>query len=559
MNPHLPSVAAEITRLHNSNHLPQTTTEPGKRNPNRPDARLNGARLSPAAARTVACRLTDQLVPPFQIVSASAEDSRAPLKYFAALILLSLCFFSLTTLASDSRPNILYCLADDWSWPHAGVYGDKTVRTPTFDRVARGGMLFNYCFSAVPSCSASRAAMLTGQYPHRLEAGANLWSYLPNKFPTYPDLLEKSGYAIGSTRKGWGPGNFRTGGYERNPAGPTFPSFADFMKTVPGGKPFCFWFGSHDPHRPYEDGAGARSGLKTNEVVIPPYWPDNSVSRNDVLDYYSRVERYDRDVGEILELLARSNLLENTIIVMSGDNGWPFPRCKANLYDGGTRQPLAVQWPAKVKPGGVCDDFINLGDLAPTFLQAAGLKLPSEMTGHSFLGLLTGAEKCGSRNFVYIERERHANSRAASLSYPERAIRTRDYLYILNLRPDRWPAGDPVPFRDPSKPFGDCDDGPTKRYILDHKNESPTDKHFFDLCFGLRPAQELYDLKLDPQQTNNVAGTAKYTAIQKELNTQLTQWMKTSADPRATADDDHWDKYPYYGGTDSMLGKKRNK
>src|SRR5262249_48595920 len=181
---------------------------------------------------------------------------------------------------------------------------------------------------------------------------------------------------------------------------------------------------------------------------------------------------------------------------------------KANLYDGGTRQPLAVRWPARVKHGQVSDDFINLMDLAPTFLEAAGLKPTPEMTGHSFLRLLTGKQKSGSRNVVFLERERHANVREGSQGYPIRAIRTRDFLYLRNLRPDRWPAGDPQPYKDPNRPFGDCDDGPTKNYILDHREEPATQK-FFELCFAKRPTEELYDLRNDPHQLNNLAGQAK--------------------------------------------------
>lgn len=454
---------------------------------------------------------------------------------------------ALVAAAADARPNILYCLADDWSWPHAGVYGDRVIRTPTFDRVAREGMRFNYCFSASSSCTPSRAAMLTGQYPHRLEEGSCLWGFLPKKFPVYPDLLEKAGYAVGSTRKGWGPGDFRAGGFTHNPAGRAFKDFATFLKTVPDGKPFCFWFGSHDPHRPYEAGSGAGSGLKTNDVVVPPFWPDNGASRNDVLDYYSRVERYDREVGELLDLLAKDGKLGNTLVIMTGDNGWPFPRCKANLYDGGTRQPLAVRWPAMCKAGQVSDDFINLMDLAPTCLEAAGAKPLPEMTSRSFLGLLTGAEKSGSRNTVFLERERHANARAGDAGYPVRAIRTRKFLYLRNLRPDRWPAGDPQAHKDPKRVFGDCDDGPTKNYILDHREE-PGIQQFFELCFGKRPDEELYDLSKDPHQIHNVTGQPAFAATQQQLRAQLNQWMKDTADPRAVKDDDHWDSYPYFGG-----------
>ena len=281
---------------------------------------------------------------------------------------------------------------------------------------------------------------------------------------------------------------------------------------------------------------------------MPPFWPDNDVSRNDVLDYYWKVERYDREVGELLDLLDKAGKLTNTLVIMTGDNGWPFPRCKANLYDGGTRQPLAVRWPAQCKPGQVSDDFINLMDLAPTCLEAAGLKPLPEMTGRSFLGLVTGAEKSGSRNTVFLERERHANVRVGDVGYPMRAIRTREFLYLRNLRPDRWPAGDPEAHKDPDRAFGDCDDGPTKNFILDHREE-PGVQQFFQLCFAKRPAEELYDLSKDPHQIDNVAGQPGYAAAQKRLRAQLDQWMKDTADPRAVKDDDHWDSYPYFGGT----------
>jgi arylsulfatase A-like enzyme len=368
---------------------------------------------------------------------------------------------------------------------------------------------------------------------------------LPKKFPVYPDLLEQSGYVVGFMRKGWGPGNFKAGGRDRNPAGPKFNNFVEFLKSVPADKPFCFWFGSNDPHRPYDADGGERAGIKIDNVKIPPFWPDNATSRTDVINYYSEVQRFDKESGEMLDLLQKEGRLDNTIVVMSGDNGWPFPRCKANLYDGGTRQPLAVRWPAKIKPDQVSDDFINLMDLAPTFLEAANLKPPPEMTGRSFLGLLTGQEKSGNRNTVFVERERHAYVRARGVGYPARAIRTRDFLYIRNFRPDRWPAGDPDAVRDPKRPFADCDDGPTKRWILAHRDE---EKDLFNLCFGKRPGEELYDLKKDPHNIKNVANDPAYAKNKARLRSQLDQWMRDAADPRATKDDDHWDNYPYFGG-----------
>ena len=442
------------------------------------------------------------------------------------------------------RPNILFCLADDWARPHAGVYGDKVVSVPVFDRVAREGVLFTYAFSDAPSCTASRAAILTGQAPHRLEEGANLYGALPRKFAVYPDLLEEAGYVVGYSGKGWGPGNFEAGGRTQNPAGPSFKDFQEFLKTVPAGRPFCFWFGSHDPHRPYRKNSGSTDGMNPKDVMVPSDLPDVPEVRSDILDYYFAVQRFDRDVGVILEALDKAGLSENTLVVISGDNGWPFPHGKANLYDAGTRQPLAIRWPAKIKAGQTSDAFVNLADLAPTFLEVAGLKPPREMTARSLLPLLVGKTQRG-RDTVFVERERHANVRKGDLGYPSRAVRTREFLYIRNFRPDRWPAGDPEKWKSVG-PFGDCDGSPSKDFILTHRDD-PQTARFFQLCFAKRPAEELYAVGKDPNQIVNLADHPEYAATKKMLRRVLDKWMKDTKDPRLTSDDDRWDHYAYGG------------
>jgi len=447
--------------------------------------------------------------------------------------------------AAESRPNILYCLGDDWAWPHAGAYGDRVVRTPNFDRIARDGILFSHAFCAAPSCTPSRAAMLTGQAPHRLEEGGNLHGFLPRRFEVYTDLLEAAGYSVGFTRKGWGPGKYEVGGRARNPAGPSFGSFEEFLAGVPKDKPFAFWFGSHDPHRPYEAGSGLRSGMKPEDVTVPPYLPDTAEVRSDILDYYFEVQRFDSELGKMLQLLEKTGRAENTLVVATGDNGWPFPRAKANLYDAGTRQPLAVRWPARIKGGRILHDFVSLTDLAPTFLEAAGLRPRPNMTGRSFMDLLEGRKKPGSRDAVFVERERHANVRRGDLSYPARAIRTREFLYIRNFRPDRWPAGDPELYFAVG-PFGDCDGSPTKDVILANR-EARDMKRFFALGFEKRPQEELYDLRMDPHQLENIAGRSEYAGTKQKLRAALERWMKDTGDPRATSDDDRWDRYPYFG------------
>ena len=269
--------------------------------------------------------------------------------------------------AKPARPNILFLFADDWMWPHASIAGDPVVKTPVFDRLAREGVLFRNAFVAAPSCSPSRAAVLTGQWHWRLEQGANLWSSVPAKFPVYPDLLEKAGYHVGFMGKGYGPG--ANGDRPRNAAGPRYRDFRAFLTTRPQGQPFCFWFGSTDPHRPYAWESGVRSGMDLQKVKVPPYLPDCPTVRKDICDYYGEVQRFDHQCGEILAALEATGELDNTLIVMSGDNGWPFPRSKATCYDTGTHQPLAVRWGGKIKPGRVVDDFVSLADLAPTFLE----------------------------------------------------------------------------------------------------------------------------------------------------------------------------------------------
>ena len=447
-------------------------------------------------------------------------------------------------LQPSQRPNILFCIADDWSWGYAGVYGSAVVKTPTFDRIAREGALFQNAFCASPSCTPSRGAILTGRPIHQLEEGGNLWSHLPKRFDVFPDLLEKAGYHIGLHGKGWGPGDFKAGGRTRNPAGPSFKTFQEFLKARPAGKPFYFWFGTEDPHRPYDKGSGLRAGLKPEDVKIPPFWPDAPEIRGDILDYCFEVQRMDRAMGEVIKTLEAAGELDNTLIIFTSDNGMPFPRAKANLYDQGTRMPLAMRWPARIKPGQVIEAFIHLYELAPTVLEAAGVKPPPEMSGRSLLALAAG-EKQEVRDSVFLERERHANVRKGDLSYPIRAIRTQDFLYIRNLRPDRWPAGDPEMWKAVGE-FGDCDASPSKDLILARRNE-PSVSHYFQLCFGKRPAEELYDLGKDPSQTNNVATKPEYAEAQKKLRTALDRWMTETTDPRVNPRDDRWDKFPYYG------------
>jgi arylsulfatase A-like enzyme len=277
----------------------------------------------------------------------------------------------------------------------------------------------------------------------------------------------------------------------------------------------------------------------------PPYLPDTPEVRSDICDYYFEVQRYDRDVGRTLELLEKAGKFDNTIVLMTGDNGWPFPRGKANLYDSGTHQPLAVRWPARVRGGRRSDAFISFADFAPTFLEAAGLKPPPTMTGRSFLDLLTTGESARPRDRVFVERERHANVRRGDLGYPSRAVRTREFLYIRNFHSERWPAGDPQLWWSVG-PFGDIDGGPTKEVLLRGKSD-PKIGPLFELACGKRPAEELYALARDPYEMTNVADRPEHAEVTWKLRAELEHWMKDTGDLRARGDDDRWDRYPFHG------------
>lgn len=449
--------------------------------------------------------------------------------------------------ALKKRPNILFCISDDQSWCHTGAMGDPVVKTPAFDRVAREGILFTHAFCNAPSCGPSRSAILTGQDIWRLEQAGNIHSTLPSKFEVYTDLLEEAGYFVGCTSKAWGPGQLEPGGRTRNPAGESFRDFDNFLGQIPEGQPFCFWLGSGDPHRPYQKNSGLESGMEPAKAPVPPHLPDDPVVRHDILDYYFEVERWDRQVGDALAVLEKAGELDNTLVVITSDNGMPFPRAKASLYDYGTRMPLAIRWPGGIRASGRSyDGFVHLSDMAPTFLEAAGLVPPEAMTARSLMDVFTQTE-AASRDAAFTAMERHDGCRKGGKGYPCRAIRTKDYLYIYNFEPTRWPSGSPdasVCAR--AIPYGEIDDSPTKTFMMEHRNEHGVAR-LAELAFGMRPAEELYDLKNDPGQLRNVAGSIEYLNVQQSMRRQLFDHLTNTGDPRVTGGTVDWDYYPYYG------------
>ncbi len=475
------------------------------------------------------------------------------------------------------RPNILLAIADDQSFPHASAYGSKTFLTPAFDSVAARGVLFNNAFVAAPQCSPSRAALLTGRNIWQLEEAGTHSSYFPKKFPVFTDALEKSGYFIGYTGKPWGPGNFEEAGWSRNPAGPAFnrhevasrpaggisrndyaANFGEFLSERKPGQPFFFWYGGMEPHRGYEEGSGVKAGLAIAESEIPAFLPRTDTIRSDLLDYALEIGWFDSHLGKMLAMLKDIGELENTIVVVTADNGMAFPYAKANLQEYGIHVPLAACGPGIAGKGRQVDDLVSLADLCPTFLEAAGIPVFAGAPARSLWPVL-GSRKSGyidpGRKFILAGRERHTHARPDNAGYPARAIRTKDYLYILNFLPERWPLGDPPPpdhagkaegpdFKPITEGYEDIDGSPSKTCLITRRAVYPD---LFRMAFEKRGREELYDIRTDPYCLHNLASSPAAERIRRELEKELTGRLAGQGDPRVTGGGEVFDSYPRFG------------
>ncbi|MCL4843288.1 MAG: sulfatase [Bryobacteraceae bacterium] len=456
---------------------------------------------------------------------------------------------------SRRRPNVLFAIMDDWSYGHAGAYGCGWVKTPGFDRIAERGVTFSNTFTSNPKCAPCRASILAGRNSWQMKEAVNHFSIFPPDFPVFPDFLEKAGYFVGLTGKGWGPGDFQSTGWKRNPAGPLFNrvtakppgqyignndyagNFEDFLRQRPKDQPFSFWMGGTEPHRPYEDGIGLRMGKRLEDVTVPKYYPDHRTVRSDLLDYAVEVEYFDSHVLRALNLLEKTGELDNTLVLMTSDHGMPFPRVKGQIYEAGFRLPLAAMWGREFKGGTRVEDFINVRDYAPTILEAAGVAPAGTMTGRSFLDAMK-AGRSGwideSRNTMLTGKERHDLGRPRDAGYPVRAIRTKDFFYVRNYTPGAWPAGNP------ETGYRNVDDSPTKSFLLSRFDD------YYRMSFGMRPAEELY-LAADPDNINNVAAEPKFAEVKRKLRERMEELLRGEGDPRMLNRADFFDTIEYVG------------
>ena len=493
-------------------------------------------------------------------------------------ILPSLLFSTtlLTQAGAVTKPNILFVISDDQSYPYATAYGCKFVKTPAFDKVAREGVLFTNAYVTSPGSSPSRASILTGRYPWQIEEAGTHGSSFPRKYKVFTEVLEENGYTTGYTGKPWAPGDWEVSGWKHNPVGHEFNqkklkppytglsnidysgNFDLFLSERKSGQPFFFWVGTNEPHRAFEEGSWKKDGKDALTAKAPGFMPDHQVIKEDLLDYAVEIEWFDKHLGKILQKLQETGELENTLVIVTSDNGMPFPRGKANCYDAGIHVPLAIAWGKNIPSGRVIEQPVSTIDLAPTILEAAGLKFDGTfpMAGKSRLAMLKSKQtpKQNGEEEIFAGRERHSSSRYENRGYPQRTIRKGQYLYIRNYHPEYWPAGDPQVYNKNGvlspmhQGYMDIDDGPALSFYRNNNVEDDVLKPFFIAAVGKRPAEELFDLSKDPDCMVNLAGNASFADVKKKLSTRLTAKLKETGDPREGTSPEIWETYPRLKG-----------
>lgn len=462
------------------------------------------------------------------------------------------------------RPNILFAIADDWG-VHAGAYGTPWVKTPAIDRLAREGLRFQNAFTPMAKCAPSRAILLTGRHLWQNEEAGNHLSFFPPKLKSWPEVLHERGWHMGYTGKGWGPGVANdaqakpraiTGRrFDQRKTTPPAAAmgnldyaanFVDFLDAAPQDSPWCFWYGSTEPHRDYEFQAGVRRGGKRLADIdrVPEYWPDNETVRHDMLDYAFEVEYMDSHLGRMLAELERRGLLDSTLVIATSDHGMPFPRVKGYAYYESNHVPLVVRWPAGIGAGGrVIEDFVDFTDVAPTVLDYARIEARDSgmrpLTGQSWRPILestAGGRVVPTRDHALVGKERTDVGRPRNQGYPIRGIVTEEFLYLRNYEPSRWPAGNP------ETGYLDTDGSPTKSLILELGRANRSDR-FWRLNFGPRPGDELYDLRGDRDCVRNLAQEPAHAEQVVSLRRRLESLLAAHADPRMAGRGQIFDEY----------------
>lgn len=445
-----------------------------------------------------------------------SSNLKGILVFFATITLITACNTSIAK-QNQPKPNIVFIIADDIGWNDLGCYGNMYVKTPNIDKLSEGGLQFSNAFLTASSCSPSRCSIISGKYPHS-NGAAELHTPLPENEIPFPLLLRENGYYTAHAGK-WhmGPAAHRAfdlytdeNGYDNGDGGENM--WIPFFKDRPKNKPFFFWLASHDAHRPW----GADTFKIThdlNKLEVPIFFEDTPETRQDLASYYNEIARFDYYVGKVRAELERQGVLDNTIIIVTSDNGRPFPRCKTRVYDSGMKTPFIVSWPKAMKAKGLqTESLISAIDIAPTILELAGIEVPEDYQGKSFLPVLNNPAT-EIRDEVFSEHNWH------DYEAHERMVRTKKYLYVLNSRPNLTNGGP-----------ADSKTSPTQHSLNLVRDAGKLTPAQADIFIVPRPAEELYDVQRDPLQLVNLASVPGYQNVLHEMRILLENWRMQTGD-----------------------------
>lgn len=437
---------------------------------------------------------------------------------------------------ASPKPNILHIMSDDHSHPHVGCYGNADIKTPNLDKFAAEGIRFDRAYVTCPQCVPSRASVMTGRSPVDIDM-SRFSAPLPRNVLTYHEHLRKRGYFTGVAGRTFhleGAKNSReskavfedhkletfadrldyvkTAGGDNEAA---LVQFNEFLDAVPKGKPFSLQLCSSDPHRPLNTAGPEKHDPA--KIKLPLHYLDTPAIREDFARYYDEIAHFDVFFGQVMAELEKRGLAENTLVLFMGDNGCAQFRGKGTLYEFGVHVPMLARWPRVIKPGSVSSDLISGEDLAPTYLEAAGLEVPEEMTGRSFAKVLRGDASYQPRVHLFAERGVHGSSSLPMNSATfdlGRVVVGQKYKLIYNVlwQIPYWPvdfAGDPM--------WQEMVELNAKGHLTPEVSKmyfSPT-----------RPMFELYDIAGDNGEFNNLYGRPEVAEEQQKLLGALHRWM----------------------------------
>jgi len=427
-----------------------------------------------------------------------------------------------SNITSFQKPNVILIIGDDISWDDLHCYGNKHIRTPNIDKLAADGMMFTNLYLTSSSCSPSRTSILTGRYPHNTGA-AELHTPLPGHLSFFPEIFKNKGYYSALVGK-WHEGPETKKAYDTLLVDPIANGdgaenqWGNLLRSRPRDKPFFFWLAPFDAHRPW--GKNVTTGGSVHdplsEITVPPTLVDTKETRQDLAMYYQEIARLDYHIGELQKELVKQGIAENTIIVFMADNGRPFPGSKTRLYDRGIKAPFIVKWPEKIKPNQVCNSLISSIDIAPTLLDAAGIMTVPSIQGLSFLKVLQ-KPSARFRNYIFAEHNWH------DYEGYERAVRTPDFLYLINRR-DGLDNGGPI----------DANQSPSSASLKEARAKAVLTKYQSDVFLVPRPTEELYDCRRDSLQGANVVANKNYSNRRNELRRVLKRWQEETGDTEPT-------------------------